>query len=166
MISTYVSAGYPFFSTMSDIAIRVENRSTFARLHVPRSQRSNVSRRQRVNVSTCQRVNVPTCQRSSDSVILSRITEPTSGRAETYPFTSFRANSERSRRIHGRVASLLDSFDWAQDKPARGRRLAKRPRPFDVASHSTPLGQGRADPSTRLREASHWDSTRENIRYA
>jgi len=143
---------------MSDIAIRVENRSTFARLHVPTSQGANVS--------TCQRVNVPTCQRSSDSVILSRITEPTSGRAETCPFTLFRANSERSRRIHGRVASLLDSFDWAQDKPARGRRLAKRPRPFDVASRSTPLGQGRADPSTRLREASHWDSTRENIRYA
>jgi lipopolysaccharide transport system ATP-binding protein len=36
--------------------------------------------------------------------ILSRITEPTSSRAETCPFTLFRASSERSRRIHGRVA--------------------------------------------------------------
>ena len=41
--------------------------------------------------------------------ILSRITEPTSGRAETCP--------ERSRRIHGRVASLLEAC------PERSRRV-------------------------------------------
>ena len=55
------------------------------------------------------------CQRSNDSVILSRVTEPTSGRAETFG---------------GRVASLLDA--------SRGLRLTKPPRPFDVA-------QGEAD---------------------
>ena len=41
--------------------------------------------------------------------ILSRITEPTSGRAETCPCTLFGASSERSRRIHDRVASLQDA---------------------------------------------------------
>jgi hypothetical protein len=35
----------------------------------------------RFNVSRRQRSNVSTCQRSNDSVILSRVTEPTSGHA-------------------------------------------------------------------------------------
>ena len=65
---------------MSDIAIRVD----------------------RCILSTVARYHVPTCQRSNDSVILSRVTEPTSGRAETFG---------------GRVASLLDA--------SRGLRLTK-----------------------------------------
>ena len=79
---------------MSDIAIRVDHLSTLPRSHVCTLPRLHVPRSQRSNVSRCQRFNVPTCQRVNDSVILSRITEPTSGRAET---------------CGGRGASLLDA---------------------------------------------------------
>jgi hypothetical protein len=59
---------------MSDIAIRVDHLSMFARYHVCTFAR--------YHACTFQGLNVPTCQRSNDSVILSRITEPTSGRVE------------------------------------------------------------------------------------
>jgi hypothetical protein len=69
---------------MSDIAIRVDHLSPLERLHVRTFARSNVPRSQRSNVPTFQRSNVSTCQRSNDFAILSRITEPTGGRAETF----------------------------------------------------------------------------------
>jgi len=115
---------------MTDIAIRVEHLSKL--YTIGRAQQRHDTLRDAL-VSTFQRSNVPTFKRLK---ILSRITEPTSGRAETCP--------EQRRRIHGRVGSLLEVGTGSQSDPELILRLGSGPARTSASRERRDASRGHA----------------------